>query len=922
MHASRTAARRKAAQSRWWASVSVTGPEAVEDAGYLDHCIDLLWGEFSSVVAAREPEVLLLFSDARAFPADPGARVAALQAIGIWLQLLSIAEENAAMQARRRVEQQGGPDQVIGSFSQVLSSAAAAGVGPRAVARALAVADIRPTLTAHPTEAKRVTVLEIHRRIYRKLVELEYSRWTRRERQALVIELRAEIDLLWMTGELRLDQPTVEQEIAWGLHFFREVLFDALPQLLERCDDAVGRHFPDAAALTPPLLRFSSWIGGDRDGNPNVTAEVTREALREGRRMSIERLRRRVQGLARSLSISSNLVDLPADFVLRCDALVAETGTAGPILARNPNEVFRQYFSAIDAKLAATGAEGRLECAYNDPRELVSDLGFAEQTLHAIKAGAVAATHLTPLRREAEVFGFHTVSLDTRQNSAVINRALAEIWALETGKLVPEQGSDAWSERLREDLLKPAAAPVPFASLGMEARETMRLFELLREVLDGPDRGAVGAFILSMTRSADDLRAVYLLAKRAGLCCDPDGVDAVRLPIVPLFETIEDLRGAPAILKDLMATGMARRSVRLQGGVQEIMLGYSDSNKDGGFLCSSWELIKAQRSILAAAREIGIEVRFFHGRGGSVSRGGAPTGRAIAAQPAGTVRGRLRVTEQGEVVSSKFANRGTALYQLELLAASALAHTLKSEREAELRVDPDHDEALSALAGVSQSHYLRLVEHRGMLEYFQAASPVEELALLKMGSRPTRRFGARGLADLRAIPWVFAWSQNRHLVTGWYGIGTAIDLFLRVRKAGGQAILAEMFERSRVFRLIVDEAEKSLALADMEIATRYASLVPDREAANAILAMIEEEYALTRHHVLSLTGEIDLAERFPAFRRRIERVRPLIDRTNALQIELLSEFRAMKSEGRAANRVLVPLLLSMNCISAGLGWTG
>jgi phosphoenolpyruvate carboxylase len=486
----------------------------------------------------------------------------------------------------------------------------------------------------------------------------------------------------------------------------------------------------------------------------------------------------------------------------------------------------------------------------------------------------------------------------------------------------PRPGTSAWSSRLRQELLKPMGTPPLPGRLSPEADDTLQLLALLKETLEGPSRQAVGAFILSMTRSADDLLALYALAKYAGLCSDPEGVGAVRLAIVPLFETIEDLRSAPQVLKQLMTVGIVKRSVRLQAGVQEVMLGYSDSNKDGGFLCSTFELIKAQTSIMAAAREAGIETRFFHGRGGSVSRGGAPTGRAIAAQPAGTVGGRLRVTEQGEVVSSKFANRGTALYHLELLAASAIAHTLKSEHEPQLRSNPEHDEALSALAGISQSRYQSLIEHPGMLSYFHAASPVEELALLRMGSRPTRRFGAKGIADLRAIPWVFAWSQNRHLLTGWYGLGTALATFLRVRRQQGERLLADMYRTSRVFRLIIDEAEKSLHLADMDIAARYASLVEDREAAATILAMVREEYDLTAGQVLALTGERTLAERFPAFRRRIGRVRPMIDRTNALQIELLGEFRRLKAERRSGNRVLVPLLLSMNCISAGLGWTG
>ncbi|ODN71332.1 Phosphoenolpyruvate carboxylase [Methylobrevis pamukkalensis] len=363
-----------------------------------------------------------------------------------------------------------------------------------------------------------------------------------------------------------------------------------------------------------------------------------------------------------------------------------------------------------------------------------------------------------------------------------------------------------------------------------------------------------------------------------------------------------------------------RRALRANGHTQEIMLGYSDSNKDGGFLASSWELYKAQERLVEAGRKAGVRIAFFHGRGGSVSRGGAPAGRAIAAQPPGTVGGRLRVTEQGEVVSSKFANRGSALHNLELLAASVLAHSLGGARDE--RPAPGHHETIEALSGLSLASFRKLIEQPGLIDYFNAASPVEELALLKLGSRPARRFGAKALSDLRAIPWVFAWSQNRHLVTGWYGLGTAFDAFLKFRGEEGRAHLREMFERSRFFRLLIDEAEKTLYLSDMGIARLYAGLVPDEETRERILGMIEAEHARTVDHVLALSGSRVLAERFPMLSRRIEHVRPMIDRTNRMQVDLLREFRAAPQDGEARDAILSPLLLSMNVIAGGLGWTG
>jgi phosphoenolpyruvate carboxylase len=350
------------------------------------------------------------------------------------------------------------------------------------------------------------------------------------------------------------------------------------------------------------------------------------------------------------------------------------------------------------------------------------------------------------------------------------------------------------------------------------------------------------------------------------------------------------------------------------------MIGYSDSNKDGGFLCSNWELHLTQRRLLQVGREAGIPIRFFHGRGGSVSRGGAPTGRAIAAQPPGSVDAHLRLTEQGEVVSLKYANQGTAQHEMEVLAASVLEHTLKSEREPELAPNPEFDEAMEALAGMSLAAYRRLAEHPGLLAYYQAASPLEEITLLRLGSRPARRSGARSLEDLRAIPWVFAWSQNRHMVPGWYGVGSALESFLAVRGEDGERLLRRMFRGSRLFRLVLDEVEKTLLLTDLEIARGFAGLVPERDVREEIFGLIETEHRRTVDCVLRVSGGAVLGERFPMLRERLGRVLPAINRVSATQVELIRRFRGADAAGREED--LVPLLLSINCGAAGLGWTG
>jgi phosphoenolpyruvate carboxylase len=892
------------------------------DTAYLDEITMLLRDQLRQVIKVREPRVLAIIDDpaeASSIPVDLIEN--ALQVIGIWLQLLNIAEENAAMRTRRQLESRSGPDQVAGSFSHAFATVAAAGVTPERVQHTLNTVDVQPTITAHPTEAKRVTVLEIHRRIYLKLYELESPRWTQRERQALLKALRNEIDLLWLTGEIRLEKPTVEQEIHWGLHFFRETLFDRTGTLCDMLEASLQRHYPEMGAQVRPPLKYSSWIGGDRDGNPFVTVDVTRYALSENRDAIVDRLDKRLQELVQLVSVSALEINVPQDFLERLARQVDLSGHGERIRNRNTNEPFRQFYAALRLRLAATFGGNPAGTGFRDTSELMEELLASEVALAQMQSVSIAATLVRPLRWEVETFGFRTVSLDIRQNTTVINRVLQEIWR----KLNPmeskaplEPGSEAWSEWIKAELDKPLGFLPQFRGVSDETRELLDLLYLIRETLEGPDPQAIGTFILSMTQHASDVLGLYLLAKYTGLFADETAREACRIRVVPLFETIDDLRAGPAIMTELLKVPVVKGSIAANGGRQEIMLGYSDSNKDGGFFCASFELFEAQRRLIRVGRDAGVEVSFFHGRGGSVSRGGAPAGRAIAAQPAGTINGRMRVTEQGEVVSSKFANRGTAQHNLEVLAASVFVHTLKSIDEAELKVVAEHQEAVEWIAGASFRHYRKLAEDPALLAYFHQASPVEELANLKLGSRPARRFGAKGIGDLRAIPWVFAWSQNRHLLTGWYGLGYAFDDFLVPRGGEGLKLLREMYNRSRGFRLAVDEVEKSLYLADMSVAEQYAELVEDRTAAERLFALIKHEHQRTSRAILELTGESKLCERFEGLQRRFERVRPMVDQANRWQVELLRDTR----HNGGGEKLMMPLLMTMNCVAAGLGWTG
>ncbi len=876
---------------------------------YREHVEGLLDSLLGSVLKVHEPRLAGLFGDdANMDVTDTGLLIKALQAIGIRFQLARIAEEISQTFALRSIETSSGPDAVIGSFQAALSDAAANGVEAGSVKRMLARMEVTPTITAHPTEAKRTTVLEAYRRIYRTLVELESNRWTPRERDRLTLKIRNQIELLLLTGELRLHRPTLDEEVTWGLHFFNETLFSGAVEAWRDLEDALARHFPEDAIEAPAFLRFASWIGGDRDGNPNVTATVTYRTLMRLRDNALKHHIAELDRLIQLLSISDRISPASEDFRHRHAALMAMSGQSDAIQHRNDRELFRQFCAAMQLRVrACMGDTSSGALPYRSPQELLDDLKALESGLQSAGAGLVARTEVSPVRCQVATFGFRTASLDVRQNSAVINRTVKALLELAGADGLDEPAK--WRNALAG---LPSSGIADLSGLSPEAGETVALFRLLCDHRSDPE--AIGAFILSMTSSVEDILAVCWLARDAS---GGQRISPAFPRVVPLFETIGDLEDAPRILDELLRLPEAAAAL-VRNGEIEVMLGYSDSNKDGGYLTSVWELAKAQSAVVETCKAHNVKVRFFHGRGGSVSRGGAPTGRAIAAQPAGTVDGRMRVTEQGEVVSGKYSNRGTARTHLELLGASVLAHSLKPEGTLS-RSTTTHAAEIDALSQTAFKAYRDLLERPGFLSYFQTASPVEELTLLKIGSRPARRFGAGSLDDLRAIPWVFAWSQNRHMITGWYGVGTALEQAIA---RDGIAALRNLMANSMTFKLVIDEAEKALFQADMDIAALYASLVPDKAVRNEIFGLIRAEHARCSEAILEIVGGDELAFRFPAFRKRLKDARQDIDTCNHWQVELLKRYRSHEDDTEERNQVRVPLLLSMNCIATGLGWTG
>ena len=896
-------------------------------ATYAKEVVGLLTEQLTRVIEHRNSDILPYFKGELTLSSDDTVMlVDTLQAWGIWFQLLNVAEENTAMRRRRLAEKEYGLTNVPGTFASVFKQASELNISSSEIQNLLDSADICPTITAHPTEAKRVTVLEIHRRIYVLLYRIEASRWTQREREKLISSLRDEIDLLWLTGELRLEKPTVEQEIIWGLHFFEQSLFKRVSETHERLKWALNLSYPDEKFIIPPFFKFGSWIGGDRDGNPFVTNNVTKDSLFKNRQIILEYYIESVENLIERLSVSQDSIKLSKKFEKHLKNILNDIDELESISTRNPGEVFRQFLSCILIKLCGT-LENEEEGHYSAIRYLNADefiLNLKQLSEGLSDSDCVQLSNLlvNPLLQEAESFRFCTARLDLRENSDVINHTLSAIFAaMKPGEETPLVNSKEWKKWLLEELEKPLDTPPTFSNLDELSSSTLGLFQMVAQMMNVLDSEAFGHFILSMTQSVNDILGVYFLAKISGIFSNENDKEFCRLPIVPLFETIEDLKQAPDIMKELLVVPIIRGTAENKNGIQEVMIGYSDSNKDGGYLTANWELNKAQVSLTKIGAEAAIPISFFHGRGGSVSRGGAPTGIAIAAQPAGSIHGQMRITEQGEVVSSKYANEGTAQYQMELLAASVFQHTLRSLNEDQLKPKPDFDNAMESLSSFAFKKYRELAESDGLVDYYSDASPVEELTKMNIGSRPARRTGKKSLKDLRAIPWVFAWTQNRHLVPGWYGVGTAIQEFKNQSGEKGEKLIKKMFTESRLFRLIIDETEKTLSLIDFDICEAYSSLVENKIKRETIFNMISDEFNLTKEVILDITGEEKLCQRFKKFSRKLNRRSPVLHQAGLEQIKLIKEFRQhYKDDDSSAD--LIPLLLSINCISSGLGWTG
>jgi phosphoenolpyruvate carboxylase len=842
---------------------------------------------------------------------DLGTASMLTRAFSIYFELTNLAETNH--RKRRRRTSQLSPDQPPqpGTLEGTVRRLRDNGFSMERVLSRLETIEVIPVFTAHPTEVARRTVLFKRARIATALERLDRLPLSDVEAEAQAEAITAEITALWQTDEVRRTQPSVGDEILMGLDYFPRVLIDTVPAVYQE----IARVFEGCYGTgvepsdLPRVLRFGSWIGGDRDGNPYVTPDTTRQALKLGRRTVIDHYLRTLEGLVERLSTSSMQAGISREL---CDALDRYGATIASLdprpASRAEAEVYRRFLGYVGWRLRAVRDEPRHPNGYRSAAELAADLQLVRQSLADNQGIRLARLLIDPLLRKVDTFGLHLHTLDIRQHARVHERAAQEIFG-DSDPLADPAGT-AGSRADSDGSDRPLPDP--------PSEETALLMETLRTVADLKRRypaEAIRQYVISGARSARDVLILVRLAEVAGVRVAGSEDDPGLMP-VPLFESIEDLRACAGICRELWTRPDFGRLLDSWDRRQEVMLGYSDSNKDGGMLTSTWEIYKAHRELHAVARECRVSLRLFHGRGGTVGRGGGPTHRAITSQPPGAFTGRIRITEQGEVLNWKYAERVLAERNLELMIAASLDAVAR-----EAAPDPREKDWATAMEAMSADAFAfyreKIADDPDVLAYFQEATPVGELEHAKIGSRPARRGETRGLDDLRAIPWVFGWMQSRHVLPGWFGVGHALERFASVGE-GNARRLVQMMEDFPLFHDLIRNVEMGMAKADLAIARRYAALVGDAALRERVYGMIVEEFERTRRAVLRVTGQSRLLEANPVLARSIRLRNPYVDPLSLLQVELLRRKRA----GEESEALNYGLAATINGISAGLRNTG
>ena len=854
--------------------------------------------------------------------------ISVVRAFSYFSHLANIAEDQHHIR-RRRAHLLAGSNPQQGSVNFALCKLKQAGVSQETVGEFFQQALIAPVLTAHPTEVQRKSILDAEHDIARLLAERDLP-LTPKEQAANMHLLRARIATLWQTRMLRYSKLTVADEIENALSYYRITFLRELPGLYDDIESDIAAHYGDGTTepIGAPYVQMGSWIGGDRDGNPNVNGGTMQHALTRQATTILDFYLEEAHTLGAELSISTLMVGCSP-------ALQALADQSPDTSDHRADEPYRRALIGVYARLASTaralGATNilRKEVGHAEPyagaAEFAADLQVLIDSLTANHGAVLIHPRLSTLKRAADIFGFHLASLDMRQSSDIHERVLGELFSKAGGQAdYSSLDEDAKVKLLLSELAQPRLLYSPYIAYSAETVSELGVLSAAREIRARYGARAIRNYIISHTEEVSDLLEVLLLQKEMGLLRIAEA--ELDLMVIPLFETIPDLQRAAGIMKAVMALPLVKQLIAKQGQIQEVMLGYSDSNKDGGFLTSTWELYKAETHLVTVFADAGVKLRLFHGRGGTVGRGGGPSYEAILAQPHGTVNGQIRLTEQGEIIASKFSNKDIGRRNLELLVAATLEASLMPQPEdaahqAQLR---EFEAIMADISDRAYKAYRNLVyETPGFTDYFFAATPIAEIAELNLGSRPASRKSTKRIEDLRAIPWGFSWGQCRLLLPGWYGFGSAIGSW--VADGDRDERLAQLQVMSRewpFFATLLSNMDMVLAKTDLAIASRYAELVQDKELRDRIFKRITEEHANTLTILQQITGAAERLVNNPLLARSIQNRIAYIDPLNHLQVELIKRHRALTTEDKTDERVHRGIHLSINGVAAGLRNTG
>ncbi|MBI2104490.1 MAG: phosphoenolpyruvate carboxylase [Candidatus Omnitrophica bacterium] len=864
----------------------------------------------------------------------PAAAEKIIRAFSVYFQLVNIAEEHHRLRRKRHYESLPGFHPQRGSIEDVVRRLHAAKVPFDTLARRSADLSIVLVLTAHPTQALPPAILTKHRAIWDLLMKRQLLHHAPKDERALTWELLEQIMSLWQTDELRPDRPTIQDEVEQGLYYLSSVLYDALADVVMAFRSEVERVYGRSMPLAP-LVRFGSWIGGDKDGNPNVTHESLRWALGRYRQAILANYLTSLERLQDQLTQSGQLCRMLPAF-LRSLALDRRSFPAlvESLDAKFPHQPYRQKLAIMMHRVrqmfryASEPAEG----GYDNAEAFQRDLQLIQRSLLRHRAEPVAQREVAKLILQVSLFGFSFARLDVRDHSRRHLETFAELArAHELSPADPLTMSESERRALLDRLMSQPRYVELLRHVTPASREVIRTFQVMTERLEHVDADAIDSYIISMTHEPSDVLTVLWLFQQTDLFRRTTRGWWCGVNLVPLFEGIDDLRRAHETMRALYRHPVYRHYLRARGNFQQVQLGYSDSNKDGGFFTANWELYQAQRRLHAVAKAHRIRLQLFHGRGGAIGRGGGPLHQAILAQPRGTLEGRIKITEQGEVIAAKYANPLMAVRNLELALSAVLEATLlESQPLPQLAA---WEEAMEAISQAAWWRYRRVVyDDAAFVRYFEQATPIDAISEFRIGSRPATRPGRRGvpsgvegrpgrrIEDLRAIPWVFSWVQSRHLLPGWFPFGSAIEQFLESRPEG-LGTLRRMYGEFAWFHVMLDFIQMSLGMADMRIAGQYASLVRPRALGRRIFAEIEAEYARSRRAVLAITGQRELLDANYVLQNAIRLRNPYVDPISLLQARFLRQRRQAR-EPRARRQVSRALALAINGIAAGMRHTG